>query len=122
MLSAQIASVDGGVDGMSQLASLRLAAAADSRLRAGTFARAEIEAGEDCGLTVPLSALHHGPDGAVVATVRGDRVIMRRVVTGLLEGRNIEIRDGLSEDDPVIARAGPFLREGDHVRAVPATP
>jgi multidrug efflux pump subunit AcrA (membrane-fusion protein) len=127
VFSGRVASVAGEVDGMSQLAGLRLSAAVDSRLRAGTFARAEIEAGEDCGLTVPLSALHYGPDGTVVATVRGDRVIMRRVVTGLLEGRNIEIREGqiregLSEDDQVIARAGPFLREGDHVRAVLAAP
>ena len=56
----------------------------------------------------------------MVGIVQSDRVVMRRVKTGLLEGGTIEIRYGLMENDPVIAKAGPFLREGDHVRPVTA--
>ena len=44
---------------------------------------------------------------------------MRRVTTGLREGGTIESRDGLMVNDSVIARAGPFLREGDPVRPMP---
>lgn len=118
-LDGRVAAIDDGVDAKTQLAMLHLSVAADPRLRVGSFARAEIDAGQDCGLTIPLSALLFGPDGDVVGIVQSDRVVMRRVTTGLLEGGTIEIRDGLMENDPVIARAGPFLREGDPVRPVP---
>ena len=119
-VGGRIAAVDDGVDTKTQLGVLHLSIAADPRLRAGSFARAEIDAGDDCGLTIPLSALLFGPDGDVVGIVQSDRVVMRRVKTGLLEGGTIEIRYGLMENDPVIAKAGPFLREGDHVRPVTA--
>ena len=118
-LDGRVAAIDDGVDARTQLAVLHLTVAADPRLRVGSFARAEIDAGQDCGLTIPLSALLFGPDGDVVSIVQSDRVVMRRVTTGLLEGGTIEIRDGLIVNDSVIARAGPFLREGDPVRPIP---
>ena len=38
-----------------------------------------------------------------------------------MSGGQIEIRDGLTEGDDVVARAGALLREGDPVRPVMAT-
>jgi HlyD family secretion protein len=35
-----------------------------------------------------------------------------------MSGGQIEIRDGLTEGDDVVARAGALLREGDPVRPV----
>jgi multidrug efflux pump subunit AcrA (membrane-fusion protein) len=66
-----------------------------------------------------LSAVLYGPEGAVVQVVRDDRIETRRVRVGLLSGGKAEIREGLSEGDQVVARAGTFLREGDRVRPMP---
>jgi HlyD family secretion protein len=53
-----------------------------------------------------------------VQVIKRDRVETRRVEVGLMSGGQIEIRDGLSEGDDVVARAGALLREGDSVRPV----
>lgn len=121
-IDGRVVSVGDGLDAQTQLASLRIAVGPDPRLRIGGFARADIDAGRDCGLQVPLSAVLFTSEGAVVATVDADRVVMRRVTTGLIEGGDIEIKDGLSTNDLIIARAAPFLRDGDHVRPAPTRP
>jgi RND family efflux transporter MFP subunit len=104
-----------------QLGQVRLFIGSDSRLRAGVFGRATIEVGRRCGAAVPLSAVLYGQGGAVVQVVRDGRIETRRVTVGLLAKGQAEIREGLSEGDMVVARAGAFVREGDRVRAVAAT-
>lgn len=118
-LDGTVAAVGTAIDPMTQFGTVSLTVP-DPRLRGGAFARAEIDAGQDCGFLIPLSALLSGPEGEVVAVVHGDRVEMRAVKIGILEAGDAEVRDGLSENEQVIARAGAFLREGDRVRAVPA--
>ena len=74
-----------------------------------------------CGVSVPLTAVLYTNAGTVVQVVRRDRVETHRVEVGLMSGAQIEIRDGLSEGDMVVARAGALLREGDLVRPVLAS-
>ena len=50
--------------------------------------------------------------------MRDNRVETRRIKTGLAAGALIEVREGLSEGDLVVARSGTFLRDGDAVRPV----
>jgi HlyD family secretion protein len=52
----------------------------------------------------------------VVQVVKHGRIETRRVEIGLMSGGNLEIREGLSEGDDVVVRAGALLREGDPVR------
>lgn len=92
----------------------------DQRLRVGAFGRATVYVDESCGATVPLSAVLYGEDGTVVQVVRNNRVETRGVTVGLIDKGRAEIRDGLSEGDVVVARAGAFLRDGDRVRPVSA--
>jgi multidrug efflux pump subunit AcrA (membrane-fusion protein) len=92
----------------------------NSLLRVGAFARATITVGQACGVAVPLSALLFGPDGSVIQTVRDDRVETRRVTVGLSAQNDVQIREGLTEGDLIVVRAGAFLRDGDRVRAVVA--
>ena len=101
-----------------QLGSARIFIGNDKRLRIGTFGRASIAAGESCGIALPLSAVLYGLVGPIVEVVRDNEVETRKVVLGLLSGGVVEIREGLSEGDIVVSRAGAFLREGDHVRPV----
>ena len=121
VVDGRVVSVSAAVDATTQAGVVSIAAN-DPRLRVGAFGRAEIDAGEDCGMRVPLSALVSDADGTVVGIVRDDVVAMRRVHVGVLEGGTVEVRDGLAENDLVIARATAFLREGDRVRAVPLGP
>jgi HlyD family secretion protein len=101
-----------------QLGQVRLAVGADPRLRTGAFGRANIDLGERCSTAIPLSAVLYGPGGTIVQVVRDGRVETRTVSIGLIEEGQAEIRDGLSEGEMVVARAGTFVREGDRVRTV----
>jgi HlyD family secretion protein len=121
MVAGRVRFVAPTVDGATQLGSARIFIGDDKRLRIGTFGRASIIAGESCGIAVPLSAVLYGSIGAIVEVVRDNRVETHKVVMGLLSGGIVEIRQGLSEGDMVVSRAGAFLREGDRVRPVLAS-
>jgi HlyD family secretion protein len=108
------------INPMTQLGQVRLLIGTDPRLRVGAFGRANIEIGERCNASVPLSAVLYGPGGTVVQVVRDGRIETRTVTVGLLENGQAEIREGLAEGEMVVARAGAFVREGDRVRAVAA--
>ena len=108
------------VDAATQLGSARIFLGSDKRLRIGTFGRASIVAGESCGIAVPLSAVLYGSIGAIVEVVHDNRIETHKVILGLLSAGVVEIREGLSEGDMVVSRAGAFLREGDQVRPVVA--
>jgi HlyD family secretion protein len=103
-----------------QLGQVRLTIGNDKRLRVGAFGRAIVDLGQRCGPAVPLSAVLYGTGGTVVQVVRDDRVETRGVNVGLITGGQAEIREGVSEGETVIARAGAFFRDGDRVRAIPA--
>jgi hypothetical protein len=80
-----------------------------------------IKTGQSCGVSVPLTAVLYGSAGTVVQVVRRARIETKRVEIGLMAGGQVEIRDGLTEGDIVVARAGAILREGDPVRPVTAS-
>ena len=108
------------VDGMTQLGQVRIFIGKDQRLRSGAFGRGLIVAGERCGISIPLSAILYSQDSAFVALVRNDRIETRQIAIGLLSEGAVEVREGLSENDLVVVRAGAFVREGDRVRPVVA--
>ena len=108
--------VSSTVDPTSQLGNVRISLQHNPQLRVGAFARALVNVGDKCGISIPLSALLFDPDGAVVQVVRNDRVETQRVTIGLYGSDDVEIREGLSKGDLVVQRAGAFLREGDRVR------
>jgi HlyD family secretion protein len=64
----------------------------------------------------------YGPEGAVVQSVREERVETRRVQVGLFSLGDVEVREGLNEGDTIVVRAGAFLREGDRVRPIVEQP
>jgi HlyD family secretion protein len=119
VLSGKVRLVSNTINQQTQLGQLRVSIEDNPQLRVGAYARATIEVGQRCGPAVPLSAVLYGPSGAVVQVVRDNRVETRRVSVGLIAGAEAEIRDGVSEGEMVIARAGAFFRDGDRVRAVP---
>lgn len=106
------------VDRTTRLGRVRIFLGSHRQLRVGAFGRGSVETARGRGLAVPVSALVHTEDSATVQVVIGDRVATRIVKTGLVSGGLAEIREGLSESDVVVARAGSFLRDGDPVRPI----
>lgn len=104
----------------SQLGQVFISVDPSKHLLVNASGRAVIKTGESCGIAVPLTAILYGSAGTVVQVVRRQRVETRHVEVGLLSGGQVEVREGLSEGDVVVARAGALLREGDPVRPVAA--
>lgn len=118
-VTGRVRAISATIDGMTQLAQVRMFIGKDQRLRAGAFARGQIVAGQRCGVAIPLSAVLYGPDSAIVAVVVGnERIETRQVSVGLLSEGSVEVREGLKEGELVVVRAGAFVREGDRVRPV----
>jgi HlyD family secretion protein len=108
------------VEPNSQLGQVLVSVASTKRLLVNSAGRALIKTSESCGVAVPLTAILYGTGGTVVQVVRRQRVETRRVEIGLMSAGQVEIREGISEGDIVVARAGALLREGDPVRPVTA--
>jgi HlyD family secretion protein len=106
------------IDPVTQLGRIRVSMTSSprSKLPAGVLARVLVYAGESCGMTVPLSAILYGPGGAFLQVVNDNKVETRRVRVGFISGHSAEIREGVAEDEIVVAKAGAFLRDGDTIK------
>lgn len=119
-MAGKVRRVSATVEPNSQLGQVFVSITSPKRLLVNSAGRAMIQTSQSCGVAVPLTAILHGSAGTVVQVVRRQRVETRRVEIGLMSAGQVEIRDGISEGDVVVARAGALLREGDPVRAVTA--
>lgn len=106
------------IDRQTRLGRARISLGTNDRIRFGSTATGAIETGKSCNAAVPVSALIGRRDETVVQVVKDGRVETRAVRLGLLEGGRAEVREGLTEGETVVARAGAFLRDADHVRVV----
>ncbi len=117
-LQGKVRRVSATVEPKTQLGNVFVGISSDKRLLANASGRATIKTGESCNISVPLTAVIYNPVGTIVQVVRRQVVETRRVEIGLMNGGNVEIREGLKEGDIVVERAGALLREGDAVRPV----
>jgi RND family efflux transporter MFP subunit len=117
-VTGRVRLVPGEVDRMTQLGRVRLSIDHNPSLRIGMFARAAIDASRSCGVAVPRSAVTYRTEGTSVQVIRNGVVETRRIRTGLRSDIDIEIRDGVSEGDVLVASAGTSLHDGDAVKPV----
>jgi HlyD family secretion protein len=110
--------VDPNVDKVSRLGRVAVALAPHPAMRAGVFARGSIALGRRQAVTVPLSAVLFGKDGAYVQLATNDVVEIRNVETGSKRGTGVEIVNGLTEGQEVVARATAFVRPGERIMPV----
>src|ERR1700761_4464048 len=106
------------VEPNSQLGQVFISITTNRKLLVNSSGRAVITTGKSCGVSVPLTAVLYGSGATVVQVVRRARIETKRVEVGLMSGGQVEIREGLTEGDIVVARAGALLREQDPVRPV----
>ncbi|MCD9026955.1 efflux RND transporter periplasmic adaptor subunit [Luteimonas sp. BDR2-5] len=92
-------------------------------LRAGMFGRIRIDYDQRAAaLVIPRSALLEDDDTAAVYTVRDGKAVRVPVTLGYIDGNLIEVRDGLSEGEPVVTAGKVALREGSPVQVIGEAP
>lgn len=89
---------------------------ADERLRPGMFARGEIEIGAGPGFTVPLESVVSTDGYSYVFVLATDNTVARRrIETGAVTGKAIEVVSGLENGEMIVAKGAGFLKDGDLV-------
>lgn len=120
-LTGVVRLVEPTIDPVSRLGQARIEVSDPERLRSGMFVEAEIVVTERDGLAVPLTAIGASGDTSTVMRVRDGLVERVTVTTGIRDGAFVEVLDGLSAGDQVVAKAGAFVRAGDRINPVLAT-
>ncbi len=111
--------VEPTIDPVTRLGHARIALTEPGGLRSGMFADAEILIARRMGLSLPVSAVGTGPEGATVMQVDDQGNVTRQsVATGIRDSGSIEIVSGLRGGDRVVTKAGAFVRPGDRVRPI----
>lgn len=119
-LPGRVRTIPVEINPMSQLGQVRISIESDPALHVGTFARATIDAARSCGVSVPRSAVYYRTEGASVQVVNRGIIETRRIQVGLSSDSAFEVRDGIRENETIVANAGGSLHDGDKVRAVSA--
>jgi HlyD family secretion protein len=117
-VDGKVRRISSTVEPNSQLGQVFVSITTNRKLFVNSSGRAMIKTGQSCGVSVPLTAILYGSAGTVVQVVRRARIETKRVEVGLMSGGQVEIREGLTEGDIVVALAGALLREGDPVRPI----
>lgn len=105
------------VESKTRLGTVHVALPADTTLKPGMFARAEIAADSATAMTVPQSALvWRGGEASVFLLGRDNVVAARLVRTGRHVEGQVEITDGLTGDETVVTKGAGFLADGDLVK------
>ena len=121
-LPGRVRLISTSINPTTQLGQVRVFVGSDPRLRAGGVRpRPDRHRRSAAARRCRCRRCCTGRAAPVVQVVRDGRIESRRVTVGLMAAGLAEIREGLSEGDIVVARAGAFLREGDRVRTVAMT-
>jgi HlyD family secretion protein len=120
-LTGRLRLIEPTIDPVTRLGRARIEIDDETNMRQGMFVEADILVAEREGLAVPLTALNTSPQGATVMRVVDGLVEQVPVKTGIRDGGMVEILQGLSAGDQVVARAGAFVRAGDRVNPILAS-
>ncbi|MGB8812501.1 MAG: efflux RND transporter periplasmic adaptor subunit [Paracoccaceae bacterium] len=114
--------VEPSIDTTTRLGRARITLDAPEMLRSGMFVDAEILVAERETIAVPVTAVGSSSAGISVMRVKDGTVSRIMVKTGIRDGGWVEILEGLAVGDTVVTKAGAFVRDGDRINPVPATP
>ncbi|WP_340160899.1 efflux RND transporter periplasmic adaptor subunit [uncultured Hoeflea sp.] len=104
-----------------RLGMARIEIADGANLRAGMFADAEIIVASREAVTVPVTSVNMTRNSADVLRIEDGIAKRTSVTTGIREGGQVEIVEGLAEGDLIVAKAGAFVRDGDRITPVEET-
>lgn len=119
VVDGRVRTVSPALDAQSRTGTVYVDLPDPGALRAGMFAQGRLAIGRAQALLVPGDAVVRRDGRAFVFTVGDDGRVRERVVElGGAHGELVEVRDGLAQDDRVVARGAGFLGDGDLVRVV----
>lgn len=104
------------VDPTTRLGLVRIALEPETKAAAGNFMRGTIVTEQREALAIPAAAVLFTNGTKSVQIVEDGKIVTKPIVTGLVDGPTVEVREGLAPGAQVVARAGSFLRQGDFVR------
>ena len=117
-LQGKVSLVEPTVDATTRLGRVRVTFEQSDKVRSGMFADARILVAQRDTLAVPVSAIGGSDAGATALQVTDGVVTLRQVVTGIRDSGMVEVLEGLQAGDMVVAKAGAFVRDGDHINPV----
>ncbi|MDB5544590.1 MAG: efflux transporter, family, subunit, partial [Hyphomicrobiales bacterium] len=106
------------VDRVTRLGRVRIRLEPSSAARVGGFARGEIVTRRVEAVAVPTGALLYDGAQPLAQVVKDGRIETRKVTVGIAADGFTQIASGVAAGEDIVARAGPFLRDGDFVRPV----
>jgi HlyD family secretion protein len=117
-IAGKIRRISPEVDQRSRLGTLYISIAGGDGVRAGNFARGEIEVLRRQGVSVPASAVTFRGQEAFLQVVENGKVKTVPVTLGARADGHVEVSSGISEGQEVVSRAGTFVADGDLVTPV----
>jgi HlyD family secretion protein len=106
------------IDRVTRLGRVRIQLEASSAARVGGFARGEIVTRRVESVALPTGALLYDGVQPLAQVVKNGRIETRKVSVGIAADGFSQIVSGVAAGEDIVARAGPFLRDGDSVRSV----
>ena len=89
----------------------------DLKLRPGMFVKADVEIDRSEGvIIIPKNILQTGRNSKYVYVVERNVAVLRNLVTGIEDDDNIEVLEGLNENDQLIIRGYETLRQNSRVK------
>ncbi|NNC47274.1 MAG: efflux RND transporter periplasmic adaptor subunit [Sphingomonas sp.] len=114
--AGQVWQVSPVINPQSRQGEVRISVPYDPVIRPGGFAEVKIASGVTTAPMLPQSAVLSDANGNYVYVVNADNEVVRRdIVVGAVDDRGVTIREGISGNEQVVARAGSFLTVGQKV-------
>jgi HlyD family secretion protein len=109
------------VKASSRLGSVHIALTDSNLAKQGMYASAVITIASGEGVVLPLSAIESNKTGSFTHVVRDNIVHKISIETSIVEDGQVLVTKGVAPGDLVVAKAGAFVRDGDHIRPVRET-
>jgi HlyD family secretion protein len=118
-LTGSVRLVSPTVDPLTRLGLVHILIDDSSKARSGMYGSADITVQTTENVALPLSAVLTTNEGSSAREVVDNVVKFVKVETGIQDGAYVEITKGLTAGQEVVAKAGAYVRDGDHITPGP---
>jgi HlyD family secretion protein len=115
LTTSMVRDVSPRVDPRTRLGTVYITVLARSGLKEGMYANASISTGTHSALIVPTKSILAQEGGKFVFILNGDRVAIRSIQTGAVNGDTTEVLSGVQPGEQVVVAGAGFLKDGDRV-------
>ncbi len=103
------------IDSLNRTVKVRIGFYSKLFLSIGLFANAEITTNKVSGMVLPATALQEDDFGSYVWKIDKDNNVKKLLTKTKIHNADSIIVENIMPEDKIVARAGSFLKEGDHV-------